>query len=152
MTLLQQIGSGSWHNSHSVTGISARKYTKHFISYSMWYLLSKIILKTCINNKISFCFNMQELIYENYIKWTCTLVENSIHCAWIFLKRVTWIQEDYLIPWEFLINVWDCENQYSVAIERYERNNPALFAGILRLQHTCMFLLNYQSFKQFDNE
>lgn len=103
----------------SVTGISARKYTKHFISYSMWYLLSKIILKTCINNKISFCFNMQELIYENYIKWTCTLVENSIHCAWIFLKRVTWIQEDYLIPWEFLINVWDCENQYSVAIERY---------------------------------
>lgn len=32
---------------------------------------------------------MQELIYENYIKWTCTLVENSIHCAWIFLKRVT---------------------------------------------------------------
>lgn len=91
--------------------------TFHILLYVIFVI--KIILKTCINNKISFCFNMQELIYENYIKWTCTLVENSIHCAWIFLKRVTWIQEDYLIPWEFLINVWDCENQYSVAIERY---------------------------------
>lgn len=112
VTLLEQIGSGSWHNSHSVTGISARKYTKHFISYSMWYLLSKIILKTCVNNKISSFFYMQEFIYENDIRWFCTLVENSIHCAWIFLESHTntkalfnfpGISDKCLGPWESLL-------------------------------------------------
>lgn len=165
VTLLQQIGSRSWHNSHSVTGISARKYTKHFISYSLWYLLSKIILKTCVNNKISLFLNMQEFyLCENDIKWTCTLVENSIRCAWIFLERVIWIERSLfnflrisdkcLGPWEsVLCGYWgvlekqpglvcrNTETSSHVHVSNYQIFKKKLIMNKTEIR-TCCFSIN----------